>query len=162
MAIRDIVQEPDASLRKVSRKVDKITPRILALLDDMAETLAKAEGVGLAAPQVGVLRKIAVIDVGEGIIELINPQIIEASGEQTGEEACLSCGPRRGVVTRPMRVSVQALDRHGVLQTYTGEELLARAFCHEIDHLEGKLFLDIMETELMEDEVYDEDEQADE
>ena len=161
MAIRDIIQEPDESLRKVSRKVDKITPRILALLDDMAETLEQAEGVGLAAPQVGVLRRVVVIDVGEGLLELINPEIVEVSGEQRGEEACLSCGPRRGIVTRPMQVTVQAQDRNGELQTYTGEGLLARAFCHEIDHLNGQLFLDIMEAELFEDETLD-DEDMDE
>ena len=101
MALRDIVKEPDERLRKVCRPVKEITPHILTLLDDMAETMAFAEGVGLAAPQVGVLRRIVVVDVGEGLIELINPEILEVSGEQTEPEACLSCGDRRGIVTRP-------------------------------------------------------------
>ena len=149
MAYRDIIQEPDESLRKVSRPVTKITNRILTLLDDMKETLKLEEGVGLAAPQVGVLRRVVVIDVGKGVIELINPKIIETSEEvQTGEEACLSCGTRRGIVTRPMKVRVRAMDRAGVLQEYEGEGLLARAFCHEVDHLNGRLFLDIMTREL--------------
>lgn len=159
MAVRDIVQEPNEVLRKVARPVKEITPHILQLLDDMQETLALAEGVGLAAPQVGVLRRVVVIDVGEGIIELINPEIIETDGEQTGAEACLSCGPVRGIVTRPMYVKVRALDRNGEMQEYEGEELLARAFCHELDHLDGKLFLDIMEAEIVEDEAADEEEE---
>ncbi len=159
MALRDIVKEPDERLRKVCRPVKEITPHILTLLDDMAETMAFAEGVGLAAPQVGVLRRIVVIDVGEGLIELINPEIVEASGEQTGPEACLSCGDRRGIVTRPSFVRVRALDRTGTLREYTGEGLLARAFCHELDHLDGVLFLDKMSREMGEDEEYPEDEE---
>lgn len=159
MALRDIVKEPDERLRKVCRPVKEITPHILTLLDDMAETMAFAEGVGLAAPQVGVLRRIVVIDVGEGLIELINPEILEVSGEQTGPEACLSCGDRRGIVTRPSFVRVRALDRTGALREYTGEGLLARAFCHELDHLDGVLFLDKMSREMGEDEGYPEDEE---
>ena len=111
----------------------------------------------LAAPQVGVLRRIVVIDVGEGLIELINPEIIAFSGEQTGPEACLSCGERRGIVTRPSKVTVRALDRYGKMQEYTGEGLLARAFCHELDHLDGVLFLDRMSREMAEDEEYPEE-----
>ncbi|MEI3416113.1 MAG: peptide deformylase [Christensenellaceae bacterium] len=159
MALRDIVKEPDERLRKVCRPVKEITPHILTLLDDMAETMAFAEGVGLAAPQVGVLRRIVVVDVGEGLIELINPEILEVSGEQTGPEACLSCGDRRGIVTRPSFVRVRALDRTGTLREYTGEGLLARAFCHELDHLDGVLFLDKMSREMGEDEEYPEDEE---
>lgn len=159
MALRDIVKEPDERLRKVCRPVKEITPHILTLLDDMAETMAFAEGVGLAAPQVGVLRRIVVVDVGEGLIELINPEILEVSGEQTGQEACLSCGDRRGIVTRPSFVRVRALDRTGTLREYTGEGLLARAFCHELDHLDGVLFLDKMSREMGEDEEYPEDEE---
>ena len=159
MALRDIVKEPDERLRKVCRPVKEITPHILTLLDDMAETMAFAEGVGLAAPQVGVLRRIVVVDVGEGLIELINPEILEVSGEQTGPEACLSCGDRRGIVTRPSFVRVRALDRRGTLREYTGEGLLARAFCHELDHLDGVLFLDKMSREMSEDEEYPEDEE---
>lgn len=154
MALRDIVKEPDARLRKICRPVKEITPHILTLLDDMAETMAFAEGVGLAAPQVGVLRRVVVIDVGEGLIELINPEIISASGEQAGEEACLSCGERRGIVKRPSKVKVRALDRSGAVREYTGEGLLARAFCHELDHLDGILFLDKMTREIAEDEEY--------
>ena len=159
MALRDIVKESDERLRKVCRPVKEITPHILTLLDDMAETMAFAEGVGLAAPQVGVLRRIVVVDVGEGLIELINPEILEVSGEQTGPEACLSCGDRRGIVTRPSFVRVRALDRTGTLREYTGEGLLARAFCHELDHLDGVLFLDKMSREMGEDEEYPEDEE---
>ena len=159
MALRDIVKEPDERLRKVCRPVKEITPHILTLLDDMAETMAFAEGVGLAAPQVGVLRRIVVVDVGEGLIELINPEILEVSGEQTGPEACLSCGDRRGIVTRPSFVRVRALDRTGTLREYTGEGLLARAFCHELDHLDGVLFLVKMSREMGEDEEYPEDEE---
>ena len=159
MALRDIVKEPDERLRKVCRPVKEITPHILTLLDDMAETMAFAEGVGLAAPQVGVLRRIVVVDVGEGLIELINPEILEVSGEQTGPEACLSCGDRRGIVTRPSFVRVRALDRTGTLREYTVEGLLARAFCHELDHLDGVLFLDKMSREMGEDEEYPEDEE---
>ena len=157
MALRDIVKEPDERLKKVCRPVKEITPHILTLLDDMAETMNFAEGVGLAAPQVGVLRRIVVIDVGEGLIELINPEIIAFSGEQPGPEACLSCGERRGIVTRPSKVTVRALDRYGKMQEYPGEGLLARAFCHELDHLDGVLFLDRMSREMAEDEEYPEE-----
>ena len=151
MALRNIVQEPNETLRKKCRKVEKITDRILQLLDDMKETLAKADGVGLAAPQVGVLRRVVIIDVGEGPMELINPEILETSGEQTGEEGCLSVSGRWGVVTRPNYVKVKAMDRQGMEHIYEGEWLLARAFCHEIDHLDGKLFIDIMTEEIVED-----------
>lgn len=152
MAIRNIIQEPNETLRKKCRSVDRISDRILQLLDDMKETLAQAEGVGLAAPQVGVLRRVVVIDVGEGPMELINPEIVASSGEQTGEEGCLSCAGRWGIVTRPNYVKIKALDRQGKLRTYEGEGLLARAFCHEIDHLDGKLFVDIMTEEIVEEE----------
>lgn len=151
MALRNIVQEPNETLRKNCRKVEKITERILQLLDDMKETLAKADGVGLAAPQVGVLRRVVIIDVGEGPMELINPEILETSGEQTGEEGCLSVSGRWGVVTRPNYVKVKAMDRQGNERIYEGEGLLARAFCHEIDHLDGRLFIDIMTQEITED-----------
>lgn len=159
MAILNILREGEETLRKKSRPVEVINPRVLRLLDDMKDTLKKAEGVGLAAPQVGVLRRIVVVDVGEGLIELINPEILEVSGEQTGPEACLSCGDRRGIVTRPSFVRVRALDRTGTLREYTGEGLLARAFCHELDHLDGVLFLDKMSREMGEDEEYPEDEE---
>ncbi len=158
MAIIDIVQEPDESLRKHSRPVKKITKRINTLLDDMKETLKAAEGVGLAAPQVGVLRRVVIVDVGEGVMELINPEILESSEEtQTGEEACLSCGVRRGIVTRPKKVKIRAMDRNGDWQEYEGEDLLARAFCHEIDHLDGILFLDIMSKEITGEDILEEE-----
>ena len=159
MALRNIVKDPDARLRKVCRPVKEITPHILQLLDDMAETMVYADGVGLAAPQVGVLRRVVVIDVGDGLIELINPEIIEFSGEQTGQEGCLSSDDRRGIVTRPNKVTVRAMDRDGNVREITGEGLLARAFCHELDHLEGVLFIDKMSRELEEDEEYFEDEE---
>lgn len=154
MALRNIIQEPSEQLRKISRPVKEITPRIEILLDDLAETMKAADGVGLAAPQVGVLRRAVVIDIGDehGLIELINPVITFREGEQKGEEGCLSCGSRRGVVTRPMKVTVVAKNRKGMEVTYDAEGLLARAMCHEIDHLDGHLFIDVMEEELFDDE----------
>ena len=159
MALRNIVKDPDARLRKVCRPVKEITPHILQLLDDMAETMVYADGVGLAAPQVGVLRRVVVIDVGDGLIELINPEIIEFSGEQTGQEGCLSCDDRRGIVTRPNKVTVRAMDRDGNVREITGEGLLARAFCHELDHLDGVLYTKRAERMLTEEDFYDEDDE---
>ena len=144
MAKLKIVKIGDDTLRKVCRPVDKITPRILTLLDDMAETMHAANGAGLAAPQVGVLRRVVVVEVEEGkLIELINPKIIAYSGEQTDTEGCLSIPGRSGTVTRPRYVTVRALNRHGETFDITGSDLLARAFCHELDHLDGKLYIDI-------------------
>ncbi len=143
MAKLKIVKLGDDILRKVCRPVDKITPRILTLLDDMAETMHAADGVGLAAPQVGVLRRIVVIEVEEGnLIELINPKIIAFSGSQEDTEGCLSVPGKFGTVTRPMHVTVRALNRKGETFDITGSGLLARAFCHELDHLDGKLYID--------------------
>ncbi|MHB1392051.1 MAG: peptide deformylase [Clostridia bacterium] len=142
MAVRTIRKDGDEVLRKVSRKVEAIDDRILTLLDDMKDTMHKAEGVGLAAPQVGVLRRVVVIDIGEGLIELINPVIVYESGEQQEEEGCLSIPEIRGEVKRPAKVIVRALDRKGKTFEMTGTELLAIAFCHEIDHLNGVLFTD--------------------
>ena len=142
MAIRAIRKDGDEILRKVSRKVDVIDDRILTLLDDMKETMYNASGVGLAAPQVGVLRRVVVIDVGEGPIELINPVIVYESGEQMDEEGCLSIPGIRGQVKRPAKVIVRAMNRKGETVEMTGTELLAIAFCHEIDHLSGILFTD--------------------
>ena len=150
MAKLQIRKVGDEALRKVCRPVDAITPRILTLLDDMIETMRAADGVGLAAPQVGVLRRIVVIEVEPGeVIELINPKIIARAGEQEGSEGCLSLPDRYGMVKRPMHVTVRATDRYGKEFEMSGSELLARAFCHEIDHLDGKLFIDI--AEYMED-----------
>lgn len=160
MALRNIITDPDSRLRKISRPVKEITPHIITLLDDMAETMKQAEGVGLAAPQVGVLRRVVVIDVGEGLIELINPEIISQSGEQKGPEACLSVEDRRGLVVRPSKVSVKALDREGNERIIEGEGLLARCLCHEIDHLDGILYIDKMEREMALDEEYEENEEA--
>lgn len=143
MAILNIVKEGDDTLRKICRPVDNITPRITTLLDDMIDTLHRANGVGLAAPQVGVLRRIAIVEVDEGeIYELINPEIIAREGEQQEAEGCLSIPNRWGITSRPMKVTVRALDRNGNEYTVTGEGLKARAFCHEIDHLDGVLFID--------------------
>ena len=142
MAIRTIRKDGDEILRKVSRKVEVIDDRILTLLDDMKDTMKKAEGVGLAAPQVGVLRRVVVIDVGEGLIELINPVIVYESGEQFEMEGCLSIPGIKGKVKRPEKVIVRAQNRKGETFEMTGTELLAIAFCHEIDHLNGILFTD--------------------
>ncbi len=143
MAIRNIVQEGDPVLRGKCRPVEEITPRILTLLDDMKETLAHADGVGLAAPQVGVRRRIViVVDENDQMIELINPQIIEQSGHQRELEGCLSVPGRWGYTKRPMHVTVQAMNREGKTFTVSGSGLTARAFCHEIDHLNGILFID--------------------
>ncbi len=144
MAKLKIVKVGDDVLRKKCRPVEEITPKIIRLLDDMAETMHHAEGVGLAAPQVGVLRRIVVIEVEEGnLIELINPKIIAYAGEQIGNEGCLSVPGKWGIVKRPMHVTVRATNRHGEEFELTGSELLARAICHELDHLDGKLYIDI-------------------
>ena len=143
MAKLKIVKYGDETLRKVCRPVEKITPRTLTLLDDMIETMRAANGCGLAAPQVGVLRRIAVVEVDEGeVIELINPKIVAYAGEQREDEGCLSIPERWGRTIRPQHVTVRATDRHGNLFEVSGSGLLARAFCHEIDHLDGKLFID--------------------
>lgn len=140
LAIRNIVKFGDDVLNKKCRPVEKIDDRILMLLDDMHDTLVKSGGVGLAAPQVGILKRICIIDIGEGLIELINPEIIKTSGSVNDVEGCLSVPGRWGYVTRPKKVTVRALDRNGKQFEMTGEDLLARAFCHEIDHLDGVLF----------------------
>lgn len=143
MAKLKILKLGDETLRRVSRPVDAVTPRILTLLDDMVETMRAADGVGLAAPQVGILRRICVIETpDEGLFELINPKIIAFSGEQESEEGCLSVPGRYGITRRPMHVTVRAMNRAGETVTYTGSGLLAKAFCHEIDHLDGKLYVD--------------------
>lgn len=142
MAIRIIRKDDDEILRKISKKVEEIDDRILTLLDDMRDTMYDAEGVGLAAPQVGVLRRVAVVDVGEGLIELINPVIVYEHGEEIDEEGCLSLPGKNGAVCRPKKVIVRAQDRTGKTVEITGTDLLARAFCHEIDHLNGILFTD--------------------
>ena len=144
MAKLKIVKVGDDVLRKKCRPVEEITPKIIRLLDDMTQTMRDANGVGLAAPQVGILRRIVVIEVEEGnVIELINPKIIAYAGEQVGNEGCLSVPGKWGTVSRPMHVTVRATNRHGEEFELTGSELLARAICHELDHLDGKLYIDI-------------------
>lgn len=148
MALRTIRVQGDPVLTKKSRPVEKMTPRISELITDMLDTMYDAMGVGLAAPQVGILKRIVVIDVGEGPIVLINPEILETGGEQTGDEGCLSVPGMAGQVTRPNYVKVKALDVNMNEVIYEGEELLARAFCHEIDHLDGKMYTELVEGEL--------------
>ena len=140
MAIRNIVKEGDPILNKISRKVEKFDERLWTLIDDMTETLHKEQGAGLAAPQVGLLRRVVVIDIGQGVIELVNPEIIEKSGEQHEIEGCLSCPGQWGITKRPMFVMVKPQDRNGNEFKMSAEGLLAKAFCHEIDHLDGILF----------------------
>ena len=142
MAIREIREKGDEILYKKCKAVVKFDKKLHILLDDMYETMQSRDGVGLAAPQVGILKRAVVIDIGDGKIELINPEIVEESGEQTGSEGCLSVPGVFGEVTRPNVVTVKAQDRDGKWFKITGKELLARAFCHEIEHLDGKLFLD--------------------
>ena len=142
MAIREIREKGDEILYKKCKAVVKFDEKLHILLDDMYETMQSRDGVGLAAPQVGILKRAVVIDIGDGKIELINPEIVEESGEQTGSEGCLSVPGVFGEVTRPNVVTVKAQDRNGKWFKITGKELLARAFCHEIEHLDGKLFLD--------------------
>ena len=158
MALRTIRVEGDPVLTKVSRPVDKMTTRNHELIMDMLDTMYDAMGVGLAAPQVGILKRIVVIDVGEGPIVLINPEILETSGEQTGDEGCLSVPGMAGQVTRPNYVKVKALDIDMNEVEYEGEGLLARAFCHEIDHLDGHMYTELVEGELHR-VTYDEDEE---
>lgn len=148
MALRTIRTEGDPVLAKKSRPITEMTPRIRNLIVDMLDTMYDAMGVGLAAPQVGILKQVVVIDVGEGPIVLINPEIVETSGEQTGDEGCLSVPGMAGQVTRPNYVKVKALDINMEEVEYEGTELLARAFCHEIDHLEGKMYTELVEGEL--------------
>ena len=156
MALRQIRIQGDEVLEKVCRPVEKISPRIATLIEDMIETMYENDGVGLAAPQVGVLRRIAVIDVGEGPIILINPEVLETSGSQTGEEGCLSLPGKAGQVTRPNYAKVRAFDENMQEYEIEGEELLARALLHEIDHLDGHMYTELVEGQLH-DVTYDED-----
>lgn len=153
MAMLNILTQEDETLRKKSRPVERITGRTQQLLDDMYETMMVANGCGLAAPQVGVLRRMVVIDVGEGRIDLINPEIVSTEGSQVDREGCLSVPDECGIVDRPMKVTVRALNREGQPFTITGEALLARAFCHEIDHLDGILYMDKAQRMLTPEEL---------
>ena len=156
MGTRKIVKIGDDALRKVCRPQEKFDLRLAVLLKDMAETMYKAEGVGLAGPQVGILRRVAVVDVTEdhsGLLELINPVIIKTDGTQTGREGCLSVPGRQGVVTRPRKIRVRYQNRKGEWKETGAEGFEARAICHELDHLDGKLYVDIMDRELTEEEI---------
>ena len=154
MALRNIVTVGDPVLTKKCRPVVKFDDRLAQLIDDMKETMRNANGVGLAAPQVGVLRRLVVVDVGDEIVELVNPEIVSKSEEmQTGVEGCLSLPGEYGVVTRPMYVTVRAQDRSGDWYEYDGEELVARCFCHEIDHLDGHMYTEIAEKMLTPEEL---------
>lgn len=157
MAIRTIREYGDEVLEKECKEVTKVSLRTKILINDMLDTMYEAMGVGLAAPQVGILKRIVVIDIGEGPIVLINPEIIEKAGEQTGEEGCLSVPGKSGLVTRPNYVKVRAYDEDMEEVEYEGEGLLAKAFCHEIDHLSGKLYVDLVEGELHEVNYGEED-----
>ncbi|MDR1563950.1 MAG: peptide deformylase [Oscillospiraceae bacterium] len=157
MALRNIIKDEDALLRKRSRPVDRFDEKLATLLDDMIETMEEANGVGLAAPQVGILRRAVVVDVGEGPMELVNPEIIQAEGEQEASEGCLSLPERWGITKRPLKVTLKAQDRFGNEQTFEGSELLARAFCHELDHLNGVLFTDLAIRMLTKEEMERED-----
>ena len=156
MAILNILKEGDETLRKKCRPVEEITPRILRLLDDMHDTLEKAQGVGLAAPQVGVLRRIVIVEIDDKKYEMINPEIIATKGTQDGIEACLSVPEKYGEVTRPEWAKVRATDRNGKVYEVEGEGLMARCFCHELDHLDGILYIDKATEMYSPDEVEEE------
>ena len=153
MAIRNLRFEGDPILRKTSKEVKEITPKIVELVDDMLETMYEANGVGLAAPQVGILRRVVIVDTGEEILELVNPELVETSGEQCGAEGCLSVPGKYGLVKRPNYAKVRAQDRNGEWFEAEGEELIARCFCHELDHLDGIVYTEVMERFLTEEEL---------
>ncbi len=156
MGTRNIVKVGDDTLRKICKKQEKFDLRLAILLKDMADTMYKAEGVGLAGPQVGILRRVAVVDITEdhsGLLELINPEITASEGTQTGREGCLSVPGRQGVVTRPMKVRVRYQNRKGQVLEKEAEGFEARAICHELDHLDGKLYIDMMDRELTQEEI---------
>ena len=153
MGLRKILTDEDPALHKVCRPVEKFDAKLHKLLDDMQETLQQANGVGLAAPQVGILRRAVIVDTGEEILELINPTLVETDGEQEGAEGCLSVPGRYGLVKRPYYAKVRAQDRNGEWFEAEGEELIARCFCHENDHLDGIIYTEVMERFLTEEEL---------
>ncbi len=160
MGIRKILTDKDPALHKVCRPVEKFDRRLHKLLDDMAETLEEANGVGLAAPQVGILRRVVIVDTGDGLLELVNPTLVETDGEQEGPEGCLSVPGKYGLVKRPYYAKVRAQDRYGEWYEAEGEELIGRCFCHELDHLDGIVYTQVMERFLTEEELqYDEEEE---
>lgn len=156
MALRTIRIQGDPVLTKKCREITEMTPKLMTLIEDMLDTMYEANGVGLAAPQVGILKRIVVIDVGEGPVVMINPEIIESSGEQTGDEGCLSLPGKAGIVTRPNYVRARALDENMEEYEIEGTELLARAICHELDHLDGHMYTEKVEGALH-DVNYEED-----
>ena len=160
MGLRRILTAEDPALHKVCRPVEKFDHRLHRLLDDMQQTLAEANGVGLAAPQVGILRRVVIVDTGEEILELVNPELLETSGEQEGAEGCLSVPGKYGLVKRPNYAKVRAQDRNGEWFEAEGEELIARCFCHELDHLDGIMYTEIMERFLTEEELEAEAEES--
>ena len=153
MGIRKILTDKEPSLHKVCKEVTVFDKKLHKLLDDMADTRADANGVGLAAPQVGILRRVVIVDVGDEILELVNPTLVETSGEQIGAEGCLSVPGRYGLVKRPNVAKVKAQDRYGEWFEAEGEELIARCFCHELDHLDGIVYTQVMERFLTEEEL---------
>ncbi|MBP3305175.1 MAG: peptide deformylase [Oscillospiraceae bacterium] len=153
MGLRKILTDKDPALHKVCKPVEKFDWKLHKLLDDMKETLADANGVGLAAPQVGILRRVVVVDLGDEVLELVNPTLIETSGEQEGAEGCLSVPGRYGLVKRPYYAKVRAQDRNGEWFEAEGEELIGRCFCHELDHLDGILYTQVMERFLTDEEL---------
>ena len=157
MGLRKILTDKEPALHKVCKPVEKFDRKLHKLLDDMAETLEEANGVGLAAPQVGILRRVVIVDTGEGILELVNPELIETSGEQEGAEGCLSVPGKYGLVKRPYYAKVRAQDRNGYWFEAEGEELIARCFCHELDHLDGIVYTEKMDRFLTEEELNAED-----
>ena len=156
MGLRKILTVQEPCLHKVCRPVEKFDGKLWKLLDDMKETLLDANGVGLAAPQVGILRRVVVIDIGDEILELVNPELLETSGEQEGAEGCLSVPGKYGLVKRPNFAKVRAQDRDGNWFEAEGEELIARCFCHELDHLDGIVYTEIMERYLTDEELNEE------
>ena len=153
MGLRKILTDKDPALHKVCKPMVNFDNRLFRLLEDMRETLIDSGGVGLAAPQVGILRRVVLVDTGDEILELINPTIIETDGEQEGPEGCLSVPGKYGLVKRPYYAKVRAQDRHGNWFEAEGEELIARSFCHELDHLEGVIYTQVMERFLTEEEL---------
>ena len=159
MGLRKILTDKDPALHKVCKPVVSFDGRLHKLLDDMAETLEEANGVGLAAPQVGILRRVVIVDTGDGILELINPELLETDGEQVGAEGCLSVPGKYGLVKRPYIAKVKAQDRYGEWYEVEGEELIARCFCHELDHLDGIVYTEVMDRFLTEEELMGDDEE---
>lgn len=158
MGLRKILTDKDPALHKVCRPVTSFDKKLHKLLDDMGETMRDANGVGLAAPQVGILRRVVTVDLGDEILELVNPTLVETDGEQIGAEGCLSVPGRYGLVKRPYYAKVKAQDRYGEWFEVEGEELIGRCFCHELDHLDGIVYTEVMDRFLTEEELYaDED-----